>query len=417
MKKYIFGFLLFSSLFSNAQLFDYLPDTASIARPLKGFANFDLGYFVQTNSLDKGFLETMIEGGYLDDNFKKTTLAAVEHRMRLGAMVNISYNRGAKINDKFGAFIAVQNKTFFNTTLSSDLLRLIFYGNKAFDGRTANMNGFSINAMNYLKAGGGVYTSLLTKNKEGRFGIGAYYVLGYHHTSFTAKTFELTTGDNGFYIDMKADMDLKTTIPDSGAFKLPAGKGFCADLFYETFFTVDKGKGMFQIGVYDIGTIKWGDNSTTYKVDTTFHYQGVEVENIFKIGSSSFNGASSDSLINKIFDKKSGSYSTILPAELRASVYLPIHSKVYLSTTVRYFYNSNFKTQFIAGVNYKALKWLMVDAGAGFGGYGSSTVSLGVTASIKQKTFFRIRATNLEGYFAKTAQAQGATFSIARLIR
>ena len=54
------------------------------------------------------------------------------------------------------------------------------------------------------------------------------------------------------------------------------------------------------LGVEDLGFIYWNKNSLDIGSDSTFHYDGIWVDNIFDLNDSLLSNISKDSIINKI---------------------------------------------------------------------------------------------------------------------
>ena len=234
----------------------------------------------ESNSLDKGFLNTMLYGGYINDSTKKNWISSVGDEnvfySEISNEISYTFERNSYV---FGFRFADRN--ILNTSFSDDLLRIVFEGNFHHQDKTLEFGGTNIRIDRFQQ-----YTLSYGLNfNKLNISTSFSYLSGNHHISYIIEKGSLYTAPFGNLLDVSYDMSAFVTDTASLNPFENNGNGLSLDLSIE-----------FKIKQYDIhlsfsdlGFIMWDPSSITLVTDSNFTFSGIEIEDIY-----SFN----DSLIN-----------------------------------------------------------------------------------------------------------------------
>jgi hypothetical protein len=413
LKRTVSAFLLFFQVSvllsqSNNPFFELKTDS-SFRSGAGAFANYNIG----SNALTNGFINSFYTGGYINDAQKSRVEKKLNRSNQLGADANtgIYYvqKKDTFLHQKTSAwFVSVKERVHANASFSRDAFNIGFYGNTAYLGQTADFSGFNLQILQYQQFQAG-----LTGD---RFGVGVSVYNGQQLLLLNAKTAKLYTSPNGEYIDFNTSYsmlvsDTKNTNP--GAMN---GIGTGLDFYFRIPVKFhQKEKGNLQVEVSDLGFIRWNSQTNHYKNDTSYHFEGFAVKNVFQLADTSIH-YTAKTVLNAKPSQQSG-YASSLPATVDVK-YVPngIHYQGVLG--IRYRFASDYRPYEYAQLLYHFGSRLSACAEIGYGGYANLQSGFSLQANFKKGFAAQLGTNNLFGYiFPLNSSGQGMYVSISKVFR
>jgi len=397
-----YGFAQYNSEFMN---FEYTGRSVSIN------SEFDLG----SNAMTNEFINKFIFGGYIDNGLKDKIFNKMKGYNVAGGTVNLDISTFFGRSPKYSFLIGVKDQELFNATFTQDFFGMAFYGNKKYLGQTANFSGTNINALRF---------------QELKFGI------IWHQVDTTAKigaSLSIVKGEQLFYIKANQNSSLTTNadgtdltfvsnfnmaLSDSTLRRNIMGMngiGASADIFFETPYKSNIGIGsVLTVNANNIGFIHWFDNSVQYSSDSTFHFDGYHVNNIYDLSDSTLKAINADTIVKKATNARREAFNTNIPTNLIIINKINFTTKFALNLGFRYIFHANNKPYLFTEGEYKFSKQFMTCLHVGYGGYSRFNVGLAVMYNTKS-WFIKAGSNSVQGFlFPKNTYGQNLFLSIAK---
>ena len=364
------------------------------------FTNQFLSHFVLKNHIPSEEIDNMynrldkINSGGLDANGQIFFLGkAIKNNdttsLRLGFSVN-SYQH-------------------FDTRLSKEVIALAFKGNSQFMSQTANFGDNSFQAISYDKAMVHLFHKTKYKKSIQTIGLAMGLMLGKNYSSIFVDNATMYTKFNGEYIDIKAKYNYINVNNTSSYYN---GYG----LTMEGFYSIETKKQKFSIFLQNMGNINWTRNIKSLRKDTTVHFEGVDIANVFQTG----NKTNGDSLAQKLIGTLRDT-SRIITAnipEFWVSYEQKIGPYVGIELCANIRINANYQPLIIGKLKQYFNDTYYCALDITYGGYGIATysqskpVAIGFEALINaHKTWnIYIKAPNINGLIAPKKRTGGALY-------
>jgi hypothetical protein len=174
---------------------------------------------------------------------------------------------------------------------SSDLFELVFRGNAQFAGKEANLKKTSIKTFDYQSLYFGVQK--VSADEKYTLGATAAFIRGGNYQNLKMKNTTMYTEPSGQYIDLNGDISFSRYPYDSSVSALKShGKGASVNLFFSM---KNNDKGRLNFEIRDLGFITW-KGIKTYSGNSTFHYNGVLIDDLLSSGTSVADDITVDSI-------------------------------------------------------------------------------------------------------------------------
>lgn len=255
-------------------------------------------FCLQSNSLTNEFMNKYLYGKFIDGELMQKQLNRLPSGMRTG--IDLSFQLMAEyctdtLRKNAIKFWATEH-SLVGLRLESDLARLILHGNKQFEGDSAQFSHGGLVAMHYqtFEVGWGMQKSLkrYVVNASIRGGLAcgtsrleSVFERGYLYTAPYGEYLDIDVGFHGFINDTAG----------SDMFK-PSGYGFSTGLQAEV---VENGKQRFFFGISDIGMLWWDKDAVELSLDTSFVFNGFQIDDVLNIDSTLFGDFNVDSMSQK----------------------------------------------------------------------------------------------------------------------
>lgn len=378
-------------------LSNYYLDSAKIAVGISG------EFLINSTVLTNEFFGKFINGGYIDKELKDKISGKLLLSNRLGGDVNYGLFYAQRINRLFGKpfyrfnyFVSITNRQHFDVRFNENLFKLGFYGNKQFAGDTVDAGNFSLNMLGYQQFQLGFISD---NGMGGKFGMGLSFLKGETQNSIEAAQLEIYTSDIGDVIDISTNARISRSDTATTGIEAFNGWGLSIDLMYEYNFNVfsnsDEGIGMLRLEISDLGFIRWNEQSFNYTLDTSFHYEGLVIDNVFELH---------DSILTQTIDSITESYTshqlksghtTVLPAIFRFTVIQQKGRHVF-TLGMMYRIAANYNPFVFLKETYRFNEVFSLGGKVSYGGYGK--FGFGLEAGISFKKFrLLIGSNHLDG--------------------
>ena len=401
MKRISYILLVISSIISadiNAQWNDAIvqvPAQKNFAGGVYGSADFN------STCITSSFATNILLGNYIGDNLKQQVTSNLGKFNRIG--YNLNYGvYGVWHNDSiqtrvFNFFFAIRHKSYLNTDFSRDVFNLAFYGNAMYAGQTAKLVPFSLNISSYQQ----VEIGMVVTNFGGKgvFGLGVSFLTGQQFLAINAQNATLYTDPTGQNLQFNTNTEMYQS--DTAVNKKPVnGYGGSLDLYFKAPLKIGKRNSTISLSLTDIGFMFWNNKSLYYHKDTSYYYDGVNINNITDLQNVSFNSTSKDSLQNKYVPFAKKSFFSSIPSTLSINSTTDF-GKYHLELGYWYIFNANaIGYYYVQGDKYLSNNW-MAAAQLGFGGYGTVNAELMLSKQTAKSTF-RVTLNHIQGLILPT---------------
>ncbi len=354
------------------------------------------GYF-NSDALTNEFFFTFLRGGHIDTDLKNKVLERTQYISRWGADLNYGITWNYSPDSLFGkaglnAKVEINDRFHANGIFSHDFYKVAMFGNQPMAGQSADLGNFRLNYLRYQQIQFGLDWSA-DSNRNAR-GIAVSLLKGEQHLQVDVKRADLFTAADGTYIDL--DTKLNSFQSDTSK-KGPAafnGLGVSTDMYYEIPYVTWYNGGVLSINLYDLGFIAWNSRSMQHELDTFFHFEGVEVNDIFDLEANTFPQSDPDSILNNNLKYSTGSYVTLLPAVFSITASTYYGKKYIVEKGINYRFLANARPYYYGSFSWNVTPKFLLGWNISFGGYGR--FNAGMETEIKIADRFRI---NINSYY------------------
>jgi len=359
--------------------------------------NLGAEYELNSDFLSNSFITRFARGGYIDKTMKDEQLNRVSGINVIGGLLNTNLTAFfGKDSSKYRFIAGVNHRQFFNASVTDDVYKFGFYGNKQFMGEDANLGNSQINNYSYQEFKLGFLVDGPDTTKA-IMGMSLSYLKGQNFFRLNTNSSSLYTAEDASYIKLTTDAQLSLSDTASRNWYDFNGHGLSAEFFAETPYKSKLGDSKFVLAVSNLGFIKWSKNTLNYTADSTFTYSGVYINDVFSLQDSTLNSISLDSISENATNLERGKSSTNLPV-----TFLILHkirfSKLFEFTAgFRHLFNANYKPYLFAeGAFYFSDKF-SVNTHIGFGGYGKLSGGIGLSGTIKKHFVIKAGSNSIQG--------------------
>ena len=363
-----------------------------------------------SNVLDNEWLSKMTIGGHIGNNQKNTFYQNMEDYNRVGANLNAGISVYSFVDSVFGSKQwgltgGVSRVSTANLYFGKDFFDLTYFGNARSAGDTMNFGKMYGQLQSFQKVGIGIF------NKETLSSIRFSYVSGLNYMNlnvdrarwFTSPVSGTTT------LDYVADFEQADTTK-SGPFT-SRGQGFCLDA--DLNIPMKREQGFFAVSVRNVGWTYW-QNSIYYEADSTFVWDGIEINDVLGIEADSIALPSWQDTLGVKGQKQSRWRP--LPGSIHFRMLKKINSK------------SSYEAGILLQPNYAALplvslaynhfvsKGLMLTERVSYGGYSRLALGVELQYLLSDRVFISAGTQHLWGVMSLNARGSNAFFGMSLVL-
>jgi hypothetical protein len=389
----------------TAQTQDSLPPFDKGSHHLFIAASFDLNASTLTNQ----FLSKLYRGGNLDYNLRQ------ENSQRLDKNNIAGYNLSGGMyyffaptsyKDKFGYYIGIEEHSIGEISFRKNFYDLVFFGNQQFSDQFAKFDNMYFSLMDFQQIKAGIFKVIKSKKGQHQIGWDFGFNLGQRNISADIREGCLFTQKDGEYVALTTDMTIHRTDTNNSKFGASNGYGLVMDFSYNY---TDRINHEFQFKVNNVGYIRWDRSPDNFDRDTTFKYEGINVD-LFDISGKIINPDFGDSVANEILaSDRISPYLTWIPLDI-SMIYTYHFSDTPFQLTVegreRLFSVYKPYLSFSPGYTLKMKKsGLGIFPVLSYGGYGGWNAGLNLNLQIKNKTYISLGTNALNSLISPSSSA------------
>lgn len=413
--KKIFLFLVLSSfLFLNA-----LAQHDSIAALKQNEQTIEFygdAYFA-SSAIANDFILAFYKGKFIENNIKDNSSSRLSRSNRMGGVSKIGLTylyQSLQEQDNPVFSFSFFDRTNVDVKFSDDLFHMIFYGNKNFAGETAQLGNFQLNFLRYQQFRFGWKWN--GDAIHGSYGFAFSLLSGEQNIFAKASTANLYTSPDGQFIDLSIAMQMQQTDSIRNKYFAQNGIGLSTDFFYEMPYLSwnKRGKAIFEVN--DFGLIRWNSNSMAHSVDSSFHYEGVNVNNVLNTNGGAIPKLTGNRIINSNTHFDQRQYTSSLPFYFNIRTRTWYGNQFSFEKGISFLFNSSAKPYYFMKFHFCTRnKKAELCYTVGYGGYGR--LSAGIEAKVdfaKHYSLFIADNYLFSGITPHTASGLGLCVRLAR---
>jgi len=372
-------------------------------------------YDFNSTAIQNDFVSRFIRGGHLDSATKSRVYNKLTAANRAGGSyaAGLTAFWGTK-SAKYSFVTGLKQVEFFNTTFSDDFFSMAFFGNKMFEGKTANIGATNINHFKFQEVKLGLIWDRIDTTAQVGFSIS--YLKGQSLLQVNTGTSSIYTAPDAseIYMNMHGVFTASDTAKDKRWIDAFNGHGASAEFFGDMPYMGKLGPSKFYLSVNNLGFIQWNKNTLDASMDTNYIYKGITINNLFQVSDTAIQQLSRDSLTKNLVVTTKQKKSTNLPTSFLLLHTITFNEVFSLTNGFRHMFSGNYKPYIFAEGEFHILKNLSATLHVGIGGYGKMSYGLNVEYNYK-KWYLRVGSNALQGFFApKQTFGQGIFLSVSK---
>lgn len=409
MKNLLLPFALLIGLNANAQFKNTVYSDWNSGYTVGAFGR----YQASSNAITSNVLWNIYQGNFLTRDLRNKVSGMHTRSNRLGA--DLDYGIYAKhIPDStkgIGWFLKVADRTHLNARYPKELFDLVMFGNAQYAGETISLAPMEFNLITYTQYEIGLLKTIYKPKGKWNLGLGVSLLTGKRNLRLKIDDAELFTDPDGEYLEGNVSGDIWSSSLSSSQYIDANGIGFSASLHvgYET----EKFGIWFEAD--DLGIISWTQHIGRTELDSTFVFEGVEV-NLFASDGNPVAAINLDSVVDGFSTKRSGNnYMSIMPGRIGFEGHYMLNEKKWkLYAGLQYRIAPSYIPYGYIGTNSPLGKGFFIDGRIAFGGFGSWHLGLEFRKKFSDVAEIKLGTRNLEGYvLPMVGTSQSAYISIA----
>lgn len=387
--------------------FSQVDDLENIQNLHKYFKNnkFETGgifnTFAESNAINNRFVSALYGKKFIDNDMKSS------NKLKPMNYIGNQDNANAYFTHMPDSFLGADNIGYRiglvyhngrDMKFTDDLFNLMFYGNKRFAGDTADISNLQLNLLTYQELQFGIFQQTKIDDNPFTYYIGLSFIKGQEYNSLRFRNATLYTEEIGEYIELDLSMTYQGI--DTVKAELLDVNGIGGALNFACMYTDNANNITYSLSVSNIGFIRWKNTAITIPLDTVKRFEGLEIDNVFDMGETTFDEYDADTIITDFFSHTdTSSYTKVMPERIHFSATKTFNDKLSATLGCGYYYNANARMPLVyASSAYSFSKTIAGSVFTGYGGYGSYQLGLGLRLSFMDDALgVKISSNNLLG--------------------
>ncbi len=352
-------------------------------------------------------------GGALSNEVRRRTLDALGSRNRggqeLGGTAHYAWGDSLFGRSGLRPRFSLGYRNFLGMRFASDAFAVSFFGNAAFEGRTAHLGPSSFEQIDYQTFCFGV-----EDRQTGSF-LEVGVVNGSALNTGQINTADLYTAMDGRYLELALDGNYHRS--DTGKTNFSSGIGAVISMQWRKPLQILQSSGALSITVTDLGFIAWNPNSLSVTKDTTIRYEGFEVSGILDLDALILNENTLQDSLGLGYSK--GNFLRMLPGKIEAKLEFGRLQNAHPDFQ-RAAYSVSLDQRLLPGYipyarvdrNLALSKCFMLQVGASYGGFGELRARFGLEAFLGKHVGIRIGTPNAIGLASDQARGKALAANI-----
>lgn len=369
---------------------------------LSGSGGFD------ANTLYNDLVMGLYNGDRLSRSLRERSQDALNGRNRGGYALDLSvaYAWGTRFfgSDRWRPRITVADHHVLGLRFRDPVYDLTFFGNAAYEGRTARLAPSAFEQVSYQTVAFGA------EEKRTRSYIQLAVVNGQSLNAAHIDRADLFTAVDGRYLELGLDGGYWRSDTAGGAFGGSNGLGAALELGLILPVQVGRTTGELGFSATDVGFIAWNGNSLRVPRDTTLHYRGIRVEDVLDLEDLPIGKNGLQDTLGLAYER--GAFVRALPALLEAHLALGTLRATSMPNTFAYTLGVDHRCLpgYVPFVSLRRTFGLGADAcahvQAAYGGFGGFRAGVGAKVRLLRHALLTVASPNVIGSVSDAARGK-----------
>ena len=350
----------------------------------------------------------ILRGEYLDRDLRQRSSDALRTRSNsVGEVIQARLQwTGAACWGRYSNWrpvLSIAHHDQLGLSFTADQFDLAFFGNAAFEGRTAALSPSGYEQVRYQTVGVG-----LRHAANGSY-LRLDLVRGLAMAAVNVDYASLYTGEDGQVLRSALLGDHVAS--DTAGYDLGRTNGLGAAFSGRWSFTTrPAAKIRFSIGVEDLGFVAWNDRSVAIRKDTLIRYEGLRVYDLFALDAVIVN----ESTVLDTFGLRyeHGPVTRLLPFRVFADVMIPLNEQWRLTVLAEHRHLPGYLPQLTAQASRVLGRRTMGGAALGYGGFGGLRAGLSMKRRIGEHLLITLSTPQVPAFFSGRARGAGLFLGI-----
>jgi hypothetical protein len=354
---------------------------------------------INTDFVHAILLNKPIDSQLKNNTFKKLKPSNVYEDEISAELYYARYSETSKLLGKHYFFVGYQYRNFRTMIFDKDAFKFVFAGNKQFEEDTIHIENTSFNYTGFNQFQIGLNKIYEKNNKSYTFGFGISLLQSPVNIKISARQSSIYTALDGEYLDIKYNLKINQANQGPPEFFSFKGAGMSVDLGFSYFNSV---KNSFRFSIKDLGFIKYTNDINSYYGDSTVHFEGIAIDNIFQYTTPTIlTNFKADSLFKILnIGTNKNAFSSLLPTAFQASYsHFVLHKNGLITVGVQYKLLPHYLPLVYGKFSYAFKHGLVPSLSASFGGYSYYNVGVELSKTFKNGSL-TAGTTNLLGVVA-----------------
>lgn len=287
-------------------------------------------------------------------------------------------------------------------SFTEDQYQLAFFGNAAYEGRTAVLAPSAYTQVRYQSIGGGVLDAA-----SGSF-VRLDLLRGQSFAAVDAEWASLYTGDDGRVLRSALLGEYQASDTSGGGIDRTNGLG--AAVSGKWVFTTKGDRPVrFGMGMDQLGFIAWNGNTVNITKDTLIRYEGWQVDNLFALDDVIVNEETVIDTFGLRYERASAIRLTPFRAYAEAS--MPLNTDWQIGLSAEHRHLPGYIPQVTALASRIVGKRTLLCGTLGYGGFGSARLGLAAKRRFGEHMLVSVSTPQVAGFFTGRVRGLGLVFA------
>jgi hypothetical protein len=375
---------------------------------LKSYARFS------SNAVNIPFALAVFKNDFIDDEKKMEVASGLKsvNAFELVSSAELFYRFE---RDRFlfnsPAFITFTLRTASTNEakFTGDLFKVVFFGNAGFAGATADFSATKNLSYRYHQMRLGMQKKFAFLNHDWEAGIGLSVIAARSGSSLKIDRGTLFTEQYGSFID--ADYNFEYSVSDTSNSNLFTVNGVGGSADATLAYLPGSSSLRVLLFVNDFGFINWSKRSTLYSADSTLHYEGFEVNDLFNSTDTTLLPFNGDSLIHITGAHNNNiPFRTVLPVRFSLACIYSVSERWLITAAVSYCPYPDLMPLVTLQPQFSFSPSFKLATSLSYGGTDQFRTGIRLSGTFRNRIFFEAGSENVSAFFLPKETTSASLF-------
>ncbi len=365
-----------------------------------------------SNVLERGWMNTMVNGGHLSSTRNRSYVDKMEQINRFGANAHasfdvFSFNDSLFGKQNLGLKLGVSSVYSLSTGFDKNLFELTFLGNSQMLGDTVELGPFYGDFQIFQKYGVGVF------DKRNLSFVQLSYVSGQEMQQVRIDRARMFTSASGDEIQLDYTGEYYAADTSKSGLGQTKGLGLCIDGDFNL--PLENNKGIVSLSVRNLGFIKWSSRTDNYSVDSSFVWNGLNIDDVIGL---SENGFEMPSLKDTLGIKGNKEQKVLaLPTSFHFRMLRKLNGRKSYEAGLMVMPGRTSLPFIYGGFNHYVAPGLLLTERVTFGGFGNLNMGIEAQWLLNNRLYLRAGSNQLLGFLSPNSRGMNGFFGLSFFVK